>query len=119
MRGSSEAHSRLVDDVHLGVGGLPFVRIWKNATGAARSFDDPDRVISFGLKGSSDLIGILLGGKIICLECKTGNASQSKEQKNFEAMIKKFGGYYFVVRSTEEALKIVTEVAAIHDRAKE
>ena len=101
LMGSSEEHTRLVDDVLISVGGLAYARIWKNATGAARSFDNPDRVISFGLKGSSDLVGLLMGGKILCIECKTGAAVQKKEQKNFEAMIKKIGGNYFVVLSNK------------------
>lgn len=109
MNGSSEAHTKLVDDVHLAIGSLAFARIWKNATGAARSFDNPDRVVSFGLKGSSDLVGVLKGGKILCIECKTGNATQSKDQKNFEAMIKLFGGYYFVVKTVEDAIELVNE----------
>lgn len=63
----------------------------------------------YGLKGSADIMGIVIGGKIIGLEIKTGNASQSQEQKNFEAMLKKFGGIYHVVRSKEEALMFIKE----------
>lgn len=63
----------------------------------------------YGLTGSADIIGILNDGRFLAIEIKSGNATQSKEQKNFEAMIKKFGGVYFVVRSAEDALKMLTE----------
>ena len=66
----------------------------------------------YGLVGSADIMGILLGGKIICFECKTGNSVQSKEQKNFEAMIKRFGGLYLVVRAPQEAVDFVIANAA-------
>lgn len=70
----------------------------------------------YGVVGSGDIWGIMIGGYHIWFECKTGNAVQSQQQKNFEAnVIKKFGGYYFVVKSAEEALdsllRAVSDVA--------
>jgi len=61
----------------------------------------------YGLKGSSDIIGILNNGKFLAIEIKTGEASQSTEQKNFAAMIQKFNGHYFVCRSVEDAINFV------------
>lgn len=109
--GSTFEHTKLVDDIHLAVGQLSFARCWKNATGAARSFDNPDRVISFGLEGSGDLGGFFMGGQSFFIECKTGNATQSKEQINFEAMCKRFGVHYFLVKSVQQALQQVIEAA--------
>ncbi len=65
----------------------------------------------FGLVGSADILGVLYGGKFLCLECKTGNAVQSEQQKNFEKMVKTFGAYYFLVRSLEEAEHVVLQAA--------
>lgn len=109
--GSTFEHSKLVDDILIAVGSMSNVRLWKNATGAARAFDNPDRVMSFGLKGSSDLLGIIMGGRFLAIECKTGSAVQSKEQKNFEAMISRFGGIYILARSVKEAVDKVTGAA--------
>jgi len=61
----------------------------------------------YGLKGSADIIGILDNGKFLAIEIKTGKATQSKEQKNFAAMIKKHSGHYFVCRKTDDALNFV------------
>ena len=44
-----------------------------------------------------------------CLEIKTGKAVQSKQQKNFEKMIKRLNGYYGVVRSVDEAMTFLEE----------
>lgn len=98
---------------------MPNVRLWKQATGAARSFDNPERVVSFGLPGAGDLSGIILGGVRLEIECKTGEAVQNKDQKNFEAMILKFGGIYLVVRTKEEAIQKVQQAAmAMQARGK-
>jgi hypothetical protein len=67
----------------------------------------------YGLPGSADILGIVKGGYFIGLECKTGNAKQSEGQKNFEAMIKKFGGHYCVIRSEEEALNFVRGISNV------
>jgi len=62
----------------------------------------------YGLVGSADIMGILDGGRLLCIEIKSGSARQSKVQKNFGAMVTKFGGVYIVARSAEEALEKVT-----------
>lgn len=110
MNNSAE-HQRLVHDILIKIGGMPEIRIWKNATGVARAFDNPDRVISFGLPGSPDIIGIMKGGRWLGIEVKTSNAKQSKEQKKFQAMIEKFGGLYILARCVESTLqKIISEL---------
>lgn len=64
-------------------------------------------IFSYGLNGSSDILGILNTGQLLCIEIKSGNARQSATQKNFEAMITRFGGVYIVARSPENALDSV------------
>jgi hypothetical protein len=103
---STKDHQQLVDDIILELG-IKNCRVWKNKTGKARALHDPTYVIAFGLVGSSDVTGIRWDGKRIELEVKTGNASQTKEQKAFGEMIKRFGGIYSVVRSVEDAIRAV------------
>lgn len=100
-------HQKLVDSVLLAVGSTPMCRVWRNSTGTARSMDGK-RIISFGLKGSPDIVGILANGRWLGLEIKTGSGKQNKDQLNFEAMIRRFNGHYFLVRSAEEAVRFVT-----------
>jgi predicted HTH transcriptional regulator len=98
--GSTEAHQRLVHLILITFGSNPKLRIWKQATGVAQQ---QGRFISFGLKGSADITGILANGKRIEIECKSGNARQSKEQLNFQKIVERFNGIYIVVRSIEDA----------------
>jgi hypothetical protein len=107
--GSAIEHTNLVEDIliYLGENAQEEGRFWKQATGAARAFDDPQKVISFGLKGSADITGILKNGKRIEIEIKTGHAEQSEQQIKFQTMINKFGGYYFLARDKESVLDFV------------
>lgn len=102
--GSTQEHQEVVDRVILAIGSRPDGRAWKNVTGVAKQ---GPRVISFGLKGSADIFAIKAPhGRFFCFEVKTGNAVQTKEQKDFEKMITRFGGVYAIVHSELEALVI-------------
>lgn len=85
-------------------------RFWENPTGVAFRPNMPP--IHYGFKGSADITGILVGGKRIEIEVKTGKAVQQDNQKRFQAMIAGFGGFYFVARSIEEAVTYIQTKAA-------
>ena len=76
------------------------LRLWKNNTGKALSFD-LKRVLSYGLKGSADITGITDQGIRIEIEIKTGKAVQSDAQKNFMEMIRSKNGIYIVCREND------------------
>jgi hypothetical protein len=104
MNSSCPAHDRLVSKIILTVGGRKDARAWENTVGIGRDIND-NHIIKFGLKGSSDVIGILFVygvGVFLGFEAKTGRAVQSPRQKKFEAMINRMGGFYFVVRETTD-----------------
>lgn len=65
-----------------------------------------DRIIRFGIPGISDLI-VCYQGRFIALEIKTEKGRQTDKQKKFESAVKQRGGEYHVVRSVEEAEKII------------
>ncbi len=52
----------------------------------------------------SDIMGIF-HGRLLCIEVKTGNAKQTKDQKNWENMINTMGGIYIVGRSGDQVVK--------------
>jgi hypothetical protein len=72
------------------------------------------RPMSFGLgKGGTDLVGILaVTGRVFCLEIKTPagrtDPARAKEQEEWQAMIRKWGGFATVVRSVEQAIEALT-----------
>ena len=90
-------------------GRRPDIFFWPNQTGVARSMDGR-RVISYGLIGSGDILGVrqiviteeMVGQKIgqaFSLELKSKKDTQSKQQKRFQAAFEKRGGLYVIVRS--------------------
>lgn len=86
------------------------VRLWKCATGTAKI---GNRYISFGLKGAADLTGILCDGTRLEIEVKSGAATQSEEQKNFQKMIEKYGGIYILARSEDDAVNQLQEICRL------
>lgn len=87
------------------------VRCWRNNTG--RIADKTGRVVSFGLVGSADIIGIRVCrcnseptvspfGQFLAVEVKSDTGRQSEAQKNFQAMVEAFGGLYVLARRVED-----------------
>ena len=58
---------------------------WRNNTGTAKI---ADRWVSFGKKGSSDILGVLPGGRLLYVECKAPDGGRlSLEQRQFLAEV--------------------------------
>jgi hypothetical protein len=115
-KGSTAEHQRIVYAtlILLGKEAHHVCRVWDNPTGVAYRIDDVGRKqwVTYGFKGSPDIIGILMGGKFLGIEIKSGCAMQQENQKKFESMILSFQGIYFVARSAEEALHCVLRVSS-------
>ena len=74
---------------------------WRNNTGAVRI--RPGQFMSFGKKGSSDILGILPGGRLLCVECKAPAGGRlSPEQKQFLDDAGALGCLALVVRGWKE-----------------
>lgn len=104
------AHDNLVWMIVLALSETGLCRVWPSPTGAAYR---NNRLIRYGLKGSADITGILIGGRRLEIEVKTGNAVQAENQIRFAKMIQKYGGYYHVARSVEDAVAFVKLVATV------
>ena len=116
--GSSEAHSQLVEDLLLRLGSRRDTRIFKavvglfysvrwNQTGAVSSAIP----IKCGIKGQADLHGLVsirVAGRVrvavrLEVEAKSGEATQTLEQKNWQRMVESLGGIYILARSPDDA----------------
>lgn len=72
-------------------------------------FKQGERTIKCGVKGMSDLL-FIKNGKAYWLEVKTPTGKASPEQLNFLAVMRnKYGCVAEIVRSVEDAVRIVTE----------
>lgn len=78
----------------------PRVRLWRANTGAA--VDQAGNYIRFGIRGQSDLTGIVEDGRRLEIEVKTKRGRPSEHQVNFLRMIERLGGISFVARSVKD-----------------
>jgi hypothetical protein len=113
---ASERH--IQHAVREAIGSLNGCAFFRNNVGAA---DTEDRHIRYGLaEGSSDLVGLVLmdsgAGRFCALEVKTASGRVSPAQKQWGELVRRYGGFYAVVRSVEEA---VAAVARCRTGAKE
>jgi hypothetical protein len=76
---------------------LRHIKAWSNPSGAVRI--RPGKFMSFGLKGSSDILGLLPGGRFLAVECKAEHGRLSPEQRQFLADVKALGGLAVVAKS--------------------
>jgi len=77
---------------------------WNNPTGAVKIRGE---WFHFGKAGSSDILGILPGGRMLCVEVKTRQGRVSPEQREFLNTIKKHGGLACVVHSVSELAEVL------------
>lgn len=82
------------------------VDAWLNNTGALR--DKTGRPVRFGLPGSADILGMMAPwGRIIAIECKTGDGRLSPAQEAFRDMVRRNGGIYLVAREVTDLQALV------------
>jgi hypothetical protein len=108
MKGSSAAHSALVNAILAELGALPGVVIGANASGLARyvSAHGRDFAVPYGWphRGGPDLLAAVAPlGRLIALECKTGGARPTAEQRACHEALRAVGVAVHVVRSVNEA----------------
>jgi hypothetical protein len=72
---------------------------WANNTGSLKV---SNRYVTFGLKGSPDILACSPNGWFCGFEIKTGKAVQNKHQKAFEKETKRRCGTYMVIRSIDD-----------------
>jgi hypothetical protein len=86
---------------------------WRNSTGAVRIA--PGRFMRFGKVGSSDILGILPGGRLLCVECKAPDGRLSPEQKQFLADVRELGALAVVARGWKELDQALRTAGYISD----
>ena len=87
---------------------------WRNSTGCVRV--GPGRFIRFGKVGSSDIIGVLPGGRLLCVECKAPAGGRlSPEQKQFLDDVRELGALAVVVRGWKELDQALREAGYVTD----
>lgn len=79
------------------------MRLWRaNAGVASYGYGKNKRKVRYGVPGQADLTGILSDGRRLEIETKSAKGTLSDEQKNYRAIIERFGGLYIVARSVQD-----------------
>lgn len=74
---------------------------WVNETGMGRALSN-NQVMRFGLRGSSDVFAVRRPeGRFYAFEAKINFDPLKDTQENFERVVKKFGGEFYVVRYSQ------------------
>ena len=76
--------------------------VWRNNTGML--YNKVGRPVAFGKVGSSDILGILPGGRFLAVECKIGRNPLSRSQQTFLDEVGRTGGLAIVVRDSVDSL---------------
>lgn len=87
------AHQKFQGALMFALGSRPDIRVWPRKVGMAIPLHG-DRPVYYGIKGESDLDGIVSGGRRLSIEIKTGSGRRSSDQINWGNMVTKFGGLY-------------------------
>lgn len=108
MKGSSAAHSALVNAILVALGALPGVVIGVNASGRAKYVSERGRVhvVPYGLlaPGGPDIVAFVAPlGRAVCFEAKTGKARLTRDQRAVHAALRAVGVAVHVVRSVDDA----------------
>jgi hypothetical protein len=81
---------------------------WKNNT-AGIYVKARNTYIPSHAPGVSDILGVLHGGRIICIEVKSPKGRISPHQQQFIDAINSAGGLAFVARSVDEVINVLEE----------
>lgn len=79
---------------------LHHVFAWKNNTGAFRT--QAGGFVRASFPGCSDILGMLDGGRLLAVECKTGRGELTKGQQAFRKKVERAGGLYVLARSLDD-----------------
>lgn len=118
----ADSESVVQSAIRLALGQLPDVRVWRNSVGElpAQLSGGRKTRIKFGLAvGSSDLLCIVApAGRWLAIEVKAGDwrparetdkrkFKHEQEQRDWIAVVEKFGGVGGFARSVDEAMELV------------
>lgn len=103
------SHSNLLKLVLLELSHARVATAWRVETGVAKSMDH-SRVITFGLKGCSDIVGITIAGQFLSIEIKVGKDFLKPDQIAFKVMIEKNNGLHFVIRNEDQIKDMINDI---------
>lgn len=81
-----------------------------NVLGQRKTIGDIKRIPSSGARGTSDIKAVI-NGRFVAIEVKIGDDRQSDAQKNYQEMVERAGGLYWIVRTFDEFYNYFKQIA--------
>src|SRR5574343_1194734 len=85
-------------------------KTFTDVLGRTKQVGQIKRIPSSGTKGTSDIKAVI-NGRMVAIEIKIGNDRQSDAQKNYQEMVERAGGLYWVVRTFDEFYNYFKQIA--------
>ena len=119
--GKQNPETRVQNGSFLAVGQRKDVMVWRQQVGKYRHLNQPNLLVSIGVPGMADSMGVvaveitpeMVGktiGVAIAPEFKTATGRQAEAQKLWQAAFEARGGVYRLIRSPEEMVQFVEDV---------
>ena len=71
------------------------------------AFEVEGRYIESAFRGCSDVLGMLKGGRLLAVECKSTRGALSADQEAFGAAVAGNGGLFVVARSIDDVMAAI------------
>ena len=82
---------------------LKGILCWRQNAGALpKTYKGKTQYVTFGAKGMSDIVGIMPGGQVVCVECKMPGGKTTPHQERFLELVRQQGGRAMVAQSLDE-----------------
>lgn len=81
---------------------------WRNQSGVIRlESNGKSRFVHMSPEGSPDILGVLHGGAMFGIECKTGTGKLTESQRHWGELMQRRGAYWAEARTVGEVLSLV------------
>lgn len=121
---SRNPETNIANEILLELGGVNGGCLaWKQVTGNFRAMDNPERIVSVGTPGLSDIMTVvpvtvtsdMVGktlGLAVAIEVKTLTGKQRKAQQLWQLAMERRSGIYLIARSAQQAREQVANLVA-------
>jgi len=81
---------------------------WRNQSGVIRlESNGKSRFVHMSPEGSPDIFGVLHGGALFGIECKTGTGKCTESQRHWGELMQRRGAYWAEARTVGEVLSLI------------
>jgi len=86
--------------------------VWRSNTGVffLKNKQGKTRMFRSGIKGLSDIIGLLRNGQFVAIECKVGYNKLTKDQEEFLEKVRYLGGIGLCAKSLDSVIACLKDL---------